>query len=346
MGARNIRRLWQEAFAQGDQMDLASGDTLELKPEVDDQGALNIGDGTTDMDFKVFLGATTAYVEANVGDGQVNIEGAELHLGDNDAVELGDGNDVVLKWNGTHLEGGNGTAGTDFTAKLPSKADGNDFKLVNRVRDQFIGGLATTREHFVFLNDGASGTPALRTDTVGGVLNIVTAAADNDYHALSSGLGSFDFVNAKEFWARCRFRLAEATTNESAIWFGVTSDVTTGGFQANAAGPLATYDGVMMWKDEATLSVDSETSNAGTQDTNAAISTMVSNTWYEWAIHVDATATTAVATFYVDGVVAGATSNLTRAGLVPGALVLGVKAGPTAAAETLQVDYIEAIQIR
>jgi len=81
------------------------GTQLELLPTADDTGAFNIGDGTTDFDFKVFLGATTAYLEMNVGTGQINIEGAELHLGDSDKIEFGDATagDVTVQWNATDL---------------------------------------------------------------------------------------------------------------------------------------------------------------------------------------------------------------------------------------------------
>jgi hypothetical protein len=79
------------------------GTQLEFLPVSDDAAAINIGDGTTDVDFKVFLGAAGAYVEFNVGTGQLNVEGAEVHLGDSDEIEFGDATagDVTMQWNGT-----------------------------------------------------------------------------------------------------------------------------------------------------------------------------------------------------------------------------------------------------
>jgi len=81
------------------------GSQLEFLPTTDDTGAVNIGDGTTDADFKVFLGTTSAYFQCDVGEGQVNIEGAELHLGDTDKLEFGDGagGDVTIDWNSAQL---------------------------------------------------------------------------------------------------------------------------------------------------------------------------------------------------------------------------------------------------
>lgn len=104
MGYKNIHRLYNAGLKAGEAADLGSSDVLAIKPVADDTGAVNVGDGTTDMDVKVFLGATTDYIECNVGDGQVNIESAELHLGDSDEIEFGDGNDVVMQWDGTDFD--------------------------------------------------------------------------------------------------------------------------------------------------------------------------------------------------------------------------------------------------
>jgi len=59
--------------------DWSSGNLIFL-PNTDDTGAINIGDGTRDCDFKVFLGSTTEYAEFNVGDSRVNIEGVPIRF--------------------------------------------------------------------------------------------------------------------------------------------------------------------------------------------------------------------------------------------------------------------------
>jgi len=125
--------------------------------------------------------------------------------------------------------------------------------------------------------------------------------------------------------------------------------VTTGGFQANALGPLASYDGALIWKDEDTLLIDFETSNAGTQATTAAIATFASATKTKVAFHFDGAATTSVITPYVDvgaGWVKGTAQDITLAGLAEMHLIFGVKAGPGGAAETLGVDYVKCLQLR
>ena len=196
-------------------------------------------------------------------------------------------------------------------------------------------------------DDSGTGTNAFQ-DIAGGVYNIVTAAADNDYHAISTVAESWLFEAGAELWFEAGFRLAEATTNESTWWFGLTDTLTTGGMQANAAGPLASYDGALIWKTpETALTVNFETSNAGTQATTSAFATSVSNTWSRCGFYFNGAATTSVITpYFHNGTVwtAGTAQNITLSGLAEMHLVAGVKAGPTAGAETLQLDYWRVVQ--
>jgi hypothetical protein len=232
----------------------------------------------------------------------------------------------------------------------PSPND-NDKGLAFRLFEDFLNPASATAsdtQAWTALNDGATGTPAFQ-DAAGGVFNVVTAAADNDYAAYSSVAKNWLFAAAKPLWFEARFKLAEATTNESAWWFGFADTLTTGGFQANAAGPRASYDGALIWKDEGTMAVDFETSNAGTQNTTTNMATCITNTWHRAGFHFDGTATTSVVTPYFHNGTSwtvGTAQNITLAGLEEMHLVFGVKAGPTAAAETLQIDFIHAVQLR
>lgn len=194
--------------------------------------------------------------------------------------------------------------------------------------------------------DGSSGTDAFQ-DAAGGVVNLVTAAADNDYKAWSSVAENWLFAAGKELFFEARFRLAEATTNESTWWFGFTDTLTTGGFQANTAGPLASYDGALIWKTpETALTINFETSNAGTQNTLSAFATGVSNTWTKVGMHFDGVGTITPYADVGSGWVKGTGQAIVLTGLEEMHMVFGVKAGPTAAAETLQVDYVKAVQYR
>lgn len=227
----------------------------------------------------------------------------------------------------------------------------NDKSLQYRLFDDFLNPASATASDLMAWtsnDDGGTGTNAFQ-DAAGGIYNVVTAAADNDYHAMSSVAENWKFVASKPLWFEARFKLAEATTNESAWWFGLTDTLTTGGLQADAAGPLATYDGALIWKDEATMAIDFETSNAGTQATTTNMATFVTDTWTRVGFYFDGTATTGVVYPYYDvgaGWLAGTQQNITLSGLEEMHAVFGVKAGPTAAAETLQVDYIHIVATR
>jgi hypothetical protein len=56
--------------------------------------------------------------------------------------------------------------------------------------------------------------------------------------------------------------------------------------------PLASYDGIVLWKDEASMAINFETSIAGTQNTATALATSVTNTWTRVGFYFDGTATT------------------------------------------------------
>lgn len=81
MGARNIVRLLSHALVAGENFDLGSGDALSLIPEVADQGSIEIGNGTKDMDVKIFLGSTTEYVLADVGNSRLEYQ-VDVKMGD------------------------------------------------------------------------------------------------------------------------------------------------------------------------------------------------------------------------------------------------------------------------
>lgn len=57
------------------------GSIFECLPETDDTGAFNIGDGTYDMDFKVFMGSTTAHVLFDNSAQLVTFTGTRIAMG-------------------------------------------------------------------------------------------------------------------------------------------------------------------------------------------------------------------------------------------------------------------------
>ena len=85
-----------------------SATILQWRPETDDTGYLAIGDGTKDMDVKLFLNAATKYALFDVGNAYLTLEDSDLRLGDNDELQFGDGaagsgGDVRMTWNATKL---------------------------------------------------------------------------------------------------------------------------------------------------------------------------------------------------------------------------------------------------
>lgn len=259
-------------------------------------------------------------------------------------VEYSDGS---LGWNGQAIA----NIGPSSSLWAQAPAAQFDPSLYYEVFDDFMNPAtsATSATHiWTVLSDGTTGTPVYQ-DAAGGIFNVVTDAADNDYSAYSSFHECFKFAAGKDLFFEARFKLAEATTNDSAWWFGLSDALTTGGFQANAAGPLASYDGALIWKDEDTLTVDFETSNAGTQATTTNMATFVTDTWTKVGFYFDGAATTSKIFPFVDvgaGWVAGTAQNITLSGLEEMHIVFGVKAGPGGAAETLQVDYVRCLQLR
>ncbi len=86
MGLTNTIRLWTDALITGGTdgtdlaprtetipLDVTGNDQLFLLPREDDQGVINVGDGTKDMDVKVFVGSTDEFVILDVGNSRVDL---------------------------------------------------------------------------------------------------------------------------------------------------------------------------------------------------------------------------------------------------------------------------------
>lgn len=217
----------------------------------------------------------------------------------------------------------------------------------------FADGGPTSLVTFDALNDGTTGTNAFQ-DAAGGWYNVVTAAADNDYHALATPNEVFKFAANKPLWFEVIFKVAEAQTGlDAAFWFGLSDTLTTGGLQANDSGPLASYDGALWWKGEGGSTFNFETSNAGTQDTESDVFTFEDDTLTRLGFYFDGAATTAsIRPFYsVNGDIwnlkEGPITTIPLSGLEEMHLIAGgIKAGPGGTAETLQLDYVRCAQVR
>lgn len=202
--------------------------------------------------------------------------------------------------------------------------------------EDFVDADAGSR--FTSTDDGGTGTNVL-LDGHGGWYSVLTAAADNDYHLMSSGTEFIKFQANKPVYVEAKLKLTEANTDDANWVFGLTDTLTTGFLGDDGAGPAASYDGAVFFKVDGTMQIQFETSNAGTQVTNASVATFTSGTEYTLALYFNpGNGTTGTVTPYVNGV-AGTAHSITLAGLEEMHLVFGVKAGG-ANAETLSVDYL------
>jgi len=66
------------------------GTNLEILPVSDNAGSINIGDGETDVDLKVFLGASSDYVLFDVSEGRIDVFSAELRMVTTAKIEFTD----------------------------------------------------------------------------------------------------------------------------------------------------------------------------------------------------------------------------------------------------------------
>jgi len=306
--------------------------------------------GATTLDTTLVVTGASTLTGAIAVDGVATVT-ADMTFTDDDGIILGTSSDLKVEYNATDAITTSGPT-TLLWAGAPSVLDPDPQKFY-AIEDDFMYPASATASdvyNWNSIDDAGTGTNAFQ-DAAGGVYNVVTAAADNDYHAMTSLNEPFLFASGKKLWLEARVKVAEATTDDSAWWVGLTDTLTTGGFSADAAGPLASYDGALIWVDEDSMDVNFETSNAGTQLTTSAIATSVTDTWTTVGFYFDGTATTSVVTPYVaindsNTLVAGTAQNITLAGLEEMHLVFGIKAGPGGAAETLQIDYIKCVQLR
>lgn len=72
----------KQALVEGWPFDLASGEVLKFLPAVDNQGSIEIGNGTTDMDLKVFMGSSGYYVLFDVSAARVYMTNVNLDVQD------------------------------------------------------------------------------------------------------------------------------------------------------------------------------------------------------------------------------------------------------------------------
>ncbi len=375
MGAKNTLRLLNAALQAGERLDIPSGAALSVIPDVNDQGSIEFGDGTRDLDVKIFLGTTTEFALFNVGnssldlgaDGkgidlrfygetasaillwdqsadQLTFDNCDLQLGDNDELRLGDlsGGDVAVFWDGTRCIGG---SGGNMWANAPNPLQ-NDASIASYYYEDFVEFDDTFN-----WNETSDGTPGLATtdnDTLsGGWVEVKTQPStplDNDEVYVSTLRQSWVFLDGKAMWFEVAINLTEAATDDANIIIGLSDTVGANFLLDNGGGPAASYDGAVFFKVDGGTVWQLETSNAGSQATDTSAGTFTSGTTQTLGFYFDGVTTTSTITFWVNGVNQGA-QNITLSGLQAMNFVFGIKNGDTAV-ETLYLDYVKILQLR
>lgn len=70
----------------GHRIDMTSSQSAKIRPKIDDTGKLQIGDGTYDMDFEVYLGTSTEKAVFDVGNSRLSLDAIPLRYGGGGAV--------------------------------------------------------------------------------------------------------------------------------------------------------------------------------------------------------------------------------------------------------------------
>lgn len=204
---------------------------------------------------------------------------------------------------------------------------------------------ATTGKWNITVADaGADGITGM-TDAANGVVQVYCDGDDNDEAYVSSVAESWKFQTDKKLYFETKIKLTEAATDVANWIIGLSDTVAANSLKDNGGGPMDSYDGVVFFKVDGTMKIQFETSNAGTQVTDAALADFVSGTDYTLGFLYDYNdGTTAKVTPFVNGV-AGTARNLAIAGLEEMHILFGVKAGG-AKEEALKVDYIKVLTER
>lgn len=160
----------------------------------------------------------------------------------------------------------------------------------------------------------------------GGILSLINTAAANDLNAIQLAFENFAFTVGKPAWLKVRFSLSDALHSAAVI-----------GLQITDTTPLAVTDGFYFSKPDASTTVSFVTEKASAA-TTTAVGTMASGTMAVLGAHYDGNATI---TLYFNDVRAAScvVTNLPTRTLTVSA---GVANGVTAAAITMNVDYIVA----
>ena len=181
------------------------------------------------------------------------------------------------------------------------------------------------------ISDTGVNTRALATaaPTVGGVLLITLAGADNDLSSIQKVGHSFVPTAGTNIWFECIFQTSDATQSDWLVGLVLTD-----------ATPLTTTQGIYFRKDDGDAQIDFETNATSTLSTENNIATDVSATYVRVGFKVTGTS---LVEYYVNGIKQGEFS--ANIPTVPLRVTIHMQNGE-AVAKTMSLDYIACIQSR
>ncbi len=224
--------------------------------------------------------------------------------------------------------------------------------------DDFYVFDATNNPHWSVTEDaGKSGSDAVQ-DSGGGWYRHYADSDDNDESYVHLTNEVIKLQANKHLWFEARVKLTEGNTDAANFIVGLSENVGADHLQDDGAGPPASYDGIVWWKPDGTMSLSFEASLAAAQSTQSALLTHVSGHIYRlgaWAFPTSAT-TFNVYPWYVDESASSSVpvldttnvSTLTLTGHGEMEAFFGVKDGATATTteEYIEIDYIWVAQQR
>jgi hypothetical protein len=179
--------------------------------------------------------------------------------------------------------------------------------------------------------------------------------ADNDEAYIRSSAEIFKFLAGKPIMVEARLQFTEANTDDANVIFGLANAVAANHLQDNGAGPLASYSGAVFFKEDGQTLWSVEKSLAGVQST-AQLSAVNSINKQAYTAGGAAYQTLRIEVkphgggtmdveFWIDGVLVYKIKDTSYTSATEMHVFAGVKNGDTNL-ETLNVDYIEAWQLR
>lgn len=202
-----------------------------------------------------------------------------------------------------------------------------------------------------------SGTASVG-DAAGGICALVPSdgtVADNDEAYLKSTAEIFKFAAGKPIMVEARLQFTEINTDDANIIFGIKDAVAANTLLDNGAGPAASYSGAVFFKEDGQTLWSVEKSIGATQVT-AQLTAANSLTKQAYTAGGASYQTLRIEAkphgggsmdveFWIDGVLVYKIKDTTYASATEMQVFAGVKNGDTNL-ETLNVDYIEAWQLR